>query len=69
MKLNYQKSTDSLLKLRKLLILTLLCLFTINIGWGQNQRVSIAAQNKTLLSVFEEIENKQVLASLITRQN
>ena len=46
MKLNYHKSTHSLLKLRKLLIFTLLSLFTINIAWGQSQRISIAAKKK-----------------------
>ena len=62
MKLNYHKSTHSLLKLRKLLIFTLLSLFTINIAWGQSQRISIAAKNKTLLSVFEEIEKQTGLS-------
>lgn len=62
MKLNYHKSTHSLLKLRKLLIFTLLSLFTINIAWGQSQQISIAAKNKTLLSVFEEIEKQTGLS-------
>ena len=62
MKLNYYKSTYGLLKLRKLLIFTLLSLFTFNSGWGQNQRISIVAKNKTLLSVFENIEKQTGLS-------
>lgn len=62
MKLNYQKSTNSLLKPRKLLLFTLLSLLTINIAWGQHQRISIVAKNKTLLSVFEEIERQTGLS-------
>ncbi|WP_455638939.1 TonB-dependent receptor [Parabacteroides sp.] len=62
MKINYQKSIHSLLKLRKLLIFMLLSLFTINTGWAQDQRISITAKNKTLLMVFEEIEKQTGLS-------
>lgn len=62
MKLNYQKGAHSPLKLRKLLTFALLCLLTINVTWAQNQRVSISANNKTLLSVFEEIEKQTGLS-------
>lgn len=62
MKINYQESIYPLLKLRKLLIFMLLCLFTINIGWAQGQRISIAAKNKTLLTAFEEIEKQTGLS-------
>lgn len=62
MKLYYYQSTDKLLKLRKLLLLLLLMLFTFNMSWGQNQRISVVSKNKTLLSVFENIEKQTGLS-------
>ncbi len=62
MKLYYYQSIYKLLKLRKLLFLLLLMLFTFNMSWGQNQRISVVAKNKTLLSVFENIEKQTGLS-------
>lgn len=58
MKINYYKSYHRLLKYRKLLIFILLTLLYIPVGWGQNERVTISSKDKTLLSIFEEIEKQ-----------
>lgn len=62
MKLNYQMSKKMLLNFRKILILALLALCTNTVSWGQNQRITIASENKTLLQIFEEIEKQTGLS-------
>lgn len=62
MKINYQKSKKTFINFRKILILTLFTLFAITISWGQNQHVTIAGNNKTILKVFEEIEKQTGLS-------
>lgn len=62
MNLNYQKSKKRLLNFRKVIIFALLTLFFCNISWGQNQRVTISGNNRTLLHIFEEIEKQTGLS-------
>lgn len=62
MKLNYQKSKKILLNFRKILILALLAFSTSVICWGQNQRITISGNNKTLLNIFEDIEKQTGLS-------
>lgn len=62
MKLNYQKSKKTLLNYRKIVILSLLAFSISSFCWGQNQRITISGNNKTLLSIFEEIEKQTGLS-------
>lgn len=62
MKLNYLTSGKTLLKYQKILISILLALFTSTICWGQNQLITITGKDKTILSIFEEIEKQTGLS-------
>lgn len=62
MNYNYQNSKKTFLNFRKIIILTLLALFTSIISRGQNQRITIVGNNKSLLSIFEEIEKQTDLS-------
>lgn len=63
MKLNYQMRGKTLLKYqKKIVLLVLLTLFTSTICWGQNQLITITGNNKTILSIFEDIEKQTGLS-------
>lgn len=62
MYLNFQKSNHQLLNIRKTFISSLLIVSSVTTGWAQNQRVTIAGNNNTILKAFEEIEKQTGLS-------
>ena len=62
MKINNQKSYKMLTKFRRVFLLALLTFSTTMICLGQNQKITISGNNKTLLNVFGEIEKQSGLS-------
>ena len=62
MKINNQKSYKMLTKFRRVFLLALLTFSTTMICLGQNQKITISGNNKTLLNIFGEIEKQSGLS-------